>query len=453
MTFADINAIYSIIGIGNRMMVMELKPDGSIAEFWDFEHFKKKLIKEVTRFQQDDGKIKIMPLAEVWLHHPRGRQYEKLVYAMPGALEQAGPRDYNGWQGFSVQPKAGNWELNRAHLIEVICSNDQEAYRWVMNWLAALVQLPGRHAWTALVLRGGQGIGKGHFADRMIGRLFGPQQYIHILGSGQLTAEFNEHLSGKVLIFADESTWGGDPRAASKLKGMITEDRVTINRKFLKMVDEPSHLHTMIASNNSWPIPIEHDDRRFTVLDVSEAKKQDQAYFGRLLAELDNGGLAALLDELLSINVNQSMLRIPLMNAAKAQVAINTMKPIERWWLELLERGTIGDGEWPDKILKQDLHRSYINFLDYHYRHSREARSTETELGFFLRKFTPAQQQRLRRDGRIERVVFLPCLAECRETWITALGWRPNYPWDGGALDAVSDELVGQASVDFPDEM
>ena len=96
-------------------------------------------------------------------------------------------------------------------------SGDSEYFAWLINWCAALVQKPGRHAMTAIVLRGGQGVGKGHFANLMLGALFHPQQYLHIMGASQLTAEFNEHLSGKVLIFADESTWGGDPKAGAKL--------------------------------------------------------------------------------------------------------------------------------------------------------------------------------------------------------------------------------------------
>lgn len=441
MTIDDVNREFAIVGVGNRMVVMQLAADGSIVELWDFEHFKKKLVKEFIRVRTGDGELKTKPLADVWLKHQRGRQYDKLVYAMPGSVVQAGERDYNGWQGFTCEPKAGNWAKNHAHLRDIICCGNDEHLAWVMNWLAALVQLPGRHAWTAIVLRGGQGIGKGHFANNMIGRLFGPQQYIHILGSGQLTAEFNEHLSGKVFIYADESTWGGDPRAAAKLKGIITEDTVPIHRKFLKMIDEPSMLHTVIASNNEWPIPIETGDRRFSVLDVSELYKQDQVYFGALLAELGSGGRAALLYDLLNYPVNESMLRTPLMTEAKTQIAVQSMKPIEHWWLEILERGTIFDDQWPPHITKIDLHKNYLAFIDAHHHLSRDRRSTETELGMFLAKFTPVQLK-MSFNGKRERFVIIPPLDVCRAAFVKHVGWHESYRWD---IDADAPEGAGDA--------
>lgn len=436
MTFEDLNKRFAIVSVGNKTLVMELKPDGSIRELWAFEDFRKTLVKETfpvrANIRTAAGIVqgtKRVPLADMWLKSKQGRRYNRLVYAMPGSRMQAAPDDYNGWQGFSIEPKKGDWSLNQRHILDIICAGHDEHYMWVMNWLAALVQKPGRHAWTAIVLRGGQGTGKGHFAQTMVGSLFGPQQYLHILGAGQLTAEFNEHLSGKAYIFADESTWGGDPRAASKLKGLVTEDTIPIHRKFLKMVEEDSALHIIIASNNEWPIPVEHDDRRFSVLDVLDTVKQNDAHFGRLRAELKTGGLAAMLYDLMEYDVNERLLRSPLLTDAKSEIAAQSMKPIEHWWLEKLESGTIVYDTWPAMIPKHDLHADYLTFLDLHHKTSRERRSTETEMGMFLRKFTPLTQQ-LTVNGKVERMLHIPSLAECRATWARTFNWAPGYVWD-----------------------
>ena len=231
-----LNAKFAIICLGNKVLVMQVDPGngGSIKELWSFDEFKKLLVKQQIRIRNTKGDKRTVQLAEHWLHSKRGVQYERLVYAMPGSIEQEGPNDYNGWRGFTLVPAPGDWSKNRDHLLHVICNGNRAHYDWLVNWCAALVQRPGQHAWSAVVLRGGQGIGKGHFADKMLGKLFYAQQYLHMIGANQLTAEFNEHLSGKVLVFADEATWGGDPRHAAKLKGLVTEDNVPVHRKFLK---------------------------------------------------------------------------------------------------------------------------------------------------------------------------------------------------------------------------
>lgn len=429
MTIDDLNQKFAIIAVGNKMCVMEIGANGTIVELWDFDEFRKKLIKEFIRMRTD-GKVKTVPLADVWLKHPQGRQYEKLVYAMPGSIEIAGPNDYNGWQGFRFEPIQGDWSRNRAHIKNIICNGNEMHYRWVINWLAALVQRPGQHAWTAIVLRGGQGIGKGHFADKMIGGLFGQQQYIHIIGAGQLTADFNEHMSGKAYVFADESTWGGDPKAASKLKGMITENTMPIHRKFLKVTEEPSALHTVIASNSAWPVPIDTDDRRFLVLDVNESRRQDQVYFGQLLRELKDDGHAAMLYDLMQVEIDDAALRQPIMTQAKAQVAVQSMKAIEHWMLEVLENGSFDGSAWPTHMTSRAIHDSYLQFLSLHYKIDRERRSTGTEVGMFMGKLGVVVQQ-ITVEGRRERVMKFPSLDECRAAWCKMLNW-PDHNWDQG---------------------
>jgi hypothetical protein len=439
-----LNDGFAIVSVGNKVVVMETWPDGSIKQLWSFDEFKRLQIKN-----RIPGSKKVINVADLWLTHEDGRRYDRLVYAMPGSAEQCYPADYNGWLGFTVKPESGSWTKNRDHIYRIICAGNDAAFEWLLNWMAALVQWPGRHAFTAIVLRGGQGTGKGHFAHQMLGALFHKQQYLHIIGSGMLTGRFNEHLSGKVLVFADESTWGGDPAAAEKLKGMVTESTVPIERKFLPLVEEPSALHIIIASNNDWPISIPMDDRRFLVLDVADTERQNDSYFGPLRQELANGGLAAMLHDLLAHNIDEHALRHPPNTKAKRQVMLESLKPIERWWFEKLLKGTLDltipskddDGKtitvpidgWELSVPKDALHDSYLNFLDKH-RDSRTRRSTETELGMFLKKYTPiGAQRRLPGTGQSEqrqRFWDLPSLDECREFWVEKCSWTEDFDWD-----------------------
>jgi hypothetical protein len=430
----DVNKKFAIISVGNKVVVMELLPDGSIVELWPFDEFKKLLIKERIVVGANRAGVPVLaPLAETWLTNRAGRRYNRLVYAMPGSITACGPEDYNGWLGFTVKPDASkSWELNKKHLQQIICSNNPSHYEWVMNWCASLVQFPGRHGMSALVLWGGQGIGKGHFAHVMLGSLFHSQQYMHIIGAGQLTGRFNEHLSGKSLIFADESTWGGDPKAADILKGLITEDTVPIERKFLSIIEEQSALHTIIASNNDWPITIPKDDRRFMVLNVAETQKQKDAYFTPLRQELRDGGRAAMLHELLTWTVDESMLRHPLSTDAKRDITTRSLTPVERWWNDKLQDGRLlgnnanGKGEWPDEVTKAELHFDYMEFLEKFAPTDRARRATEIELGKFLKKYVGGIDT-VRREQGGPRAWSLPSLEHCRIEWCKILGWPVDY--------------------------
>jgi hypothetical protein len=435
-----LNDHFAIVSIGNKVVVMENLDDGSIRKLWPFEEFKKFLSKERIRIATVKGGEKQVPLAPLWITHEEGRRYDTLIYDMPGGAERCGPEDYNGWLGFTVQPQRGDWCKNREHIKQIICRGDESLYAWVFNWMAALVQWPGRHAFTAIVLRGKQGAGKGHFAHLMLGGLFHKQQYLHLLGAGQLTGQFNEHLSGKVLVYADESTWGGDPKAAAKLKGLITESTVPIERKFLPLVEEPSALHIIVASNDDWPVSIPKDDRRFVVCDVDDSKRQDDSHFKPLREELSNGGKAAMLHDLLEHQIDESALRHPPSTAGKQEVMLHSLRPIERWWYEKLMNGVLlslaaqmkesAGGrldntdvpviEWPMVIPKDTLHDDYLGFLDK-LRETRERRAAETELGIFLRKFANARSLR----GKWE----IDSLEECRDHWIKECGWSTDHRW------------------------
>src|SRR5262249_10215284 len=124
---------------------------------------------------------KKVPAGEWWLKHPKHRWYRRVVLAPPGSREEVGPRDLNLWNGLRIQPDASaSCQLNVAHVRDIICDGDPDLFKWLMNWMAALVQRPGQHAWTAPVLIGGQGVGKGHFVRRLLGDLFNPRQVVHL---------------------------------------------------------------------------------------------------------------------------------------------------------------------------------------------------------------------------------------------------------------------------------
>jgi hypothetical protein len=63
-------------------------------------------------------------------------------------------------------------------------------------------------------------------------------------------------------------------------------------------------VRVVITSNRDWVIPAGKDDRRFCVLDISDRVAQNHAYFAEMDEELDAGGRAALLADLLAFDLS-----------------------------------------------------------------------------------------------------------------------------------------------------
>jgi hypothetical protein len=87
------------------------------------------------------------------------RQYEGIEFK-PGEGETTA-LFFNLWRGFAVEPKeGGSYAVFRDHLLTNVCHGDAELFKWVFGWFAHIFQRPCERIGTALVLRGGMGMGK-----------------------------------------------------------------------------------------------------------------------------------------------------------------------------------------------------------------------------------------------------------------------------------------------------
>ncbi len=370
-----------------------------------------------------DGK-KSVNAAQYWLRHQKRRQYEGLVFA-PG---QETPGYYNLWRGFAVEPKHGNCSLYLNHIRDVIASGDDEIYEYVIAWMADAVQNPARRPGTAIVLRGKQGVGKGVFCSEF-GRLFG-QHFVHVQHARHLTGHFNAHLKDALIVFADEAFWAGDKAAEGALKAMVTEDVLPIEFKGKDAIYVRNHIRLLVSSNNEWVVPAGLEERRFFVLDVSEARMQDRNYFGAFIDQMNNGGREALLDFLMNYDLHGVDLgKFPKTSALQEQ-KLHSMTPVQKWWFDRLMDGAVcsTDSKWMNEVATHLVHEDYVN-------HSSaigcSRKSTQTELGTALNKLVPGLQKKRRGSGQHRKWYYVfPDPAECRAAFDRLMGAKNPWPED-----------------------
>ena len=293
-----------------------------------------------------------------WLAHPDRRQLDGVVFA-PG---EETPGYLNLDTGFAVEPRHGDCSLFLDHVRNNICRCDEDLSDYLLAWMADCVQNRSRRTGISVVLRGRQGTGQGVLCSQF-GALFG-RHFIQVTQAGHLTGNFNSHLKDKLLVHADEAFWAGDKKAEGVLKALITEDTIQIEMKGKDVVTFRNHIRLIVSSNNEWVVPAGNEERRFFILDVNVARMQDRAYFGSIIAQMNNGGREALLQYLLDYDLSAIDVGSPPKTNALMDQKAYSASPLQNWWYERLVDGHITSErtKWDTEIPTDTLYEDYITF-------------------------------------------------------------------------------------------
>lgn len=344
---------------GKAVVIRETPGRGGLIEiqYMSPADFKLRYANHDVEIQIGD-KTKHYSAGDLWLRWPQRRTFDGIDFAPDGKL----PKDYyNLWRGFGVMPKAGSTDIFRRHLYEVICSENNAAFEYLWCWLAHLVQRPEEIPGVAVVLRGAQGAGKGSFV-KPLSEIAG-QHYAHLASAHSLTGRFLGHLSNSLLVFADEAVWGGDKAAEGTLKALITEPDLMIEDKYVRATQIRNVKRLIVASNNSWCVPLGHDDRRYLVLDVSDRYMQDPAHFQPYNDWLEADGAAALMHDLLQVDLSGFNVRARPETAAAAELKMLSAEPSVKFIYDWLLGHVSGLEEWTISVPKTVLFEAYIKYV------------------------------------------------------------------------------------------
>lgn len=448
---AEINREYAVVMVGGKCCILKenccsLTGKVSITLLTpnDFRHF---FANKMVEIDTEKGKKEIS-VSKAWMESGNRRQYDGIIFDPAGKYLDS--KKYNMFQGLPIKPIKGNCSLMLQHILNVICSGNEQHYKYLLCWFARCIQQPGgQRPGVAIVLRGGQGVGKGK-AVNPFGELFGAH-YLHITSGSQLTGRFNQHLASGILVFSDEGVWGGDKVAEGVLKGLITEGTLFVEPKGKDCYTVDNHVNLIIASNSKWVTPAGMGERRFFVLDVSDCHMQDKVYFKALTDELENGGQEAFMYHLLNeVDVDEVDLRSPPRTAGLFDQQLRTMRSIEKWWYQLLCDGGFPDvvidehdklvvrpgtlGEWPSWYSTEDLHFAYREYARANHDRYADDRMAFTKE---LIKLCPGLASFRKTSGSNRQSgLSIPVLSECR----TAFENLVKSPIEWPSLDILADQ-------------
>ncbi len=374
----EINEKHAVLPIGGRVLIMNREWDPvqekqlmTFSTRTDFE------TRYCNRKVFDSGEQ--VGLGTYWINHPKRAEYDGMVFSpgleMPGYL--------NLWSGWGVKPSASGgtcWKFLE-FVSDVICSGDDSLFDYVVNWCAHLVQRPRELPETALVFRGREGIGKNTFVDPLRD-IVGREHFLLLSSLNQVTGRFSGHLANSLLVFCNESVWGGDKSAQGVLKSMITDADQPIEHKGRDLIMVKNYRRMIFATNENWAVPRGADDRRYVITDVSDERKGDYAYFKTVREEMRNGGTEALMQYLLEQDIGSWHPRqIPAYLLERGwELKIRSGGSIVQWWFDMLQQGWLQRIDahyaeddtlvWPDRCPTEVLQKSYVRWcMDYKISH------------------------------------------------------------------------------------
>jgi Family of unknown function (DUF5906) len=232
-----------------------------------------------------------------WWRKQDDRNERDFVFKPHGELK---PWEFNLWRGWNVVPTPGRALMTPLvdNIWKVICRKDRAKFTFLLNWLAWCVQHPDEAAEVVIVLISEhEGAGK-TLLSRVMRDIFGRHHGKIIDDPSKLTGRFNNWLNGMCFLGADEILFQDD-RTVERLKGMVTTDDLFVEYKNGPHVNVPNRLHMIFTTNRRHGIKLGAKDRRYVVMEVSEDRIGDVAYFNRIHTLLDAGGTGQFLDFLL----------------------------------------------------------------------------------------------------------------------------------------------------------
>lgn len=222
-----------------------------------------------------------------WLRDEHIRTYSRVGYYVD--ISECPTSVFNTFNGFAaehVTPTAGAQVDTILNHVRILCNHNEEAYEFVLDWFASIIQKPGVLNGVCLIFKGKHGCGKDMFLSWFGTQIIGLQNYyktarphIDLFGafnSSRKDIVFYHIEEGNDAVFKDTNL--------QQFKNYITDAYASIQIKQKNTTTAESlvknYNHFAISTNNI--ISCEVNERRFFGIEASPEKCKNHTYFSAL---------------------------------------------------------------------------------------------------------------------------------------------------------------------------
>jgi hypothetical protein len=236
------------------------------------------------------GEVREVSFYTTWSKDPSKRKYVRIGY-FPNE-EDCPTNTFNSFVAAkaSFLPNCDPVDIKPImDHINIMANHDQASATFLLQYLAQIVQQPAILPGIAILLYSEEGAGKDILIDWFGKYILGEHQYYKVGDICNMFKGFNALMDGKLLVHADELSKQTLTKARMEdLKRIITNGKITIEKKGIDSVEQDSYSRIFMTTNNRDALQISNTNRRFAVYYSSSEKRKDAEYFKNLVAFLSN---------------------------------------------------------------------------------------------------------------------------------------------------------------------
>lgn len=229
-----------------------------------------------------------------WFEHPLKRVHDSVECIPPPLTCPTGT--YNTWTGFEADRLKDTQIYDEALLepvlqhFSVLCSHDAICTKYVIDWVAQIIQQPGRLSQVCIATIGDQGCGKNTITSWLIESIIGTEFALSTCNAKAVLGDFNHMVANLLFLNLDEVKTDDGYMFSEQMKTLITESVKTVTRKGVnsRLARDCTRIWATSNARNPIKVPAGEAERRFVVIKASNEKCGDTQYFNELHASLDN---------------------------------------------------------------------------------------------------------------------------------------------------------------------
>jgi hypothetical protein len=244
---------------------------------------------------------------------------------------------FNMWKPFDMELVDYEERLDQLDVIlkhiKILCGNDEIVSDYFIKWMAQMIQYPATKTICPTFISK-EGAGKTTLIVLMEKMLGSSKVYETTNPMRDIWGDFNGRMANTFLVNLNELSKKDTLECQGKIKGLITDGKLTINNKGMNQYDIHSFHRFIITTNNEDPITTKSDDRRNLIIRTSDELKGNVEYFNKFYEMMDDINVIKTFYEYLkSIPDMDNFNKIPIPQTEHQNEMKEMNMDIEERWL------------------------------------------------------------------------------------------------------------------------